>query len=52
VTALIGFVRELAKELRSRADALDSPGNHSAVAEVLREIGGAVESAAKRTFLS
>lgn len=55
MTALIGFVRELVKELNARADlkACDqfNPESDAAVV-VLREIAGALGVVAKRTFLA
>jgi hypothetical protein len=62
VTALIGFLRELEKELGFRADgwARDASNNASTdikdrfaiTAAVLREVASAIGAAAKRTLLA
>lgn len=62
MTALIGFVRALVKELNDRADgwARDASNNASSdikdrfaiTAAVLRDVAGAIEAAAKRTLLA
>lgn len=62
MTALIGFVRALTRELNDRADgwARDASNNTSTdikdrfavTASVLREIAGAIEVAAKKTLFA
>lgn len=62
MTALIGFIRALEKELNERADgwARDASNNASAdikekfsiTSSVLREVAGSIGAAAKRTLLA
>jgi hypothetical protein len=62
MTALIGFIRALEKELNERADgwARDASNNASAdikekfsiTSSVLREVAGAIGAAAKRTLFA
>lgn len=53
MTALIGFVRELSKELRFRADMIDDiTSSPASPGEILRMIADSIEAAAKRTLLA
>jgi hypothetical protein len=62
MTALIGFIRELGKELTNRANSLavdasnmastDLKDRFAITASVLRDLAGALETAAKRTLLA
>jgi hypothetical protein len=51
MSALIGFIRELTKELRDRSDALNTSVDAGRIKyDLLREVASAIESAAKRTL--
>lgn len=63
MTALIGFIRELTRELNNRADgwardaisdnvSTDIKDRFAITASVLREIAGAIEVASKKTLLA